>query len=471
MTAGETVAPTIGDPVMETEVSSATGVRRPLCRRAAIASAVVVTIVIVTAAIAASRVQDRAATKASAVRRESTVDPLPVAIVRVGSFGGPELSSNYAGLLIARRDSVLGFERGGRVARVVVDEASDVHAGDLIAELDQQDLDAAEKRVRSELVAAEALLAERIAGPRDETIQAARARVKELSARVDLAKLEAERQQQLASRGATSRSELDAAVFGLQASENGLLAAQAALEELSAGTRKEQIAAQRAECDAIEAELEQIESQRQDSRIVAPFDGTVAQRMIDEGVVVPAGAAVVQLVSDRREAQVGLPPRVAADLKRGDPVVLQVRQSTRCGVIDRIEPTVRRETRTRVVFARVVDGEPNEVADSEWVVGEVVQMRVPTDSKRDANAKHWLPAAALVRGAKGLWAVLVLPGEDPVTKCQRRAVEVLKTDGSRVLVQGMLKPGERVIAEGVHRLTAGMVVREIESHPSNPRKS
>ena len=50
----------------------------------------------------------------------------------------------------------------------------------------------------------------------------------------------------------------------------------------------------------------------------------------------------------------------------------------------------------------------------------------------------------------------MLPGEETTATCQRKTVEVLKTDGDRVLVQGMLNRGDRVIADGTHRLTAGM---------------
>ncbi len=442
--------------------------------RAGIASAAVIAAVVLAGTIAATRVKDEPADQRSEAGAERTTDPLPVQVIRAGSVSGPDLSSRYAGLLIPRQESVLGFERGGRVAAVHVSEGETVGRGDLIAELDQRDLDAAEKRVHGELAAAEAELAELIAGPRRQTIDAARARVKALAARVEQAKLQASRQRQLAPRGATSNTELDSAVYGLQASEGSLLAAQAALEELSAGTRREKITAQRARCEAIAAQLEEIQSQREDSRIVAPFAGSIARRLIDEGTVVTSAATVVELVSGGCEAQVGLPPSVAARLAPGEPVVLHLRQATRRGTIDRIEPRVRRDTRTRVVFARLPDAaeqddrgviEGTDCGEAGWIAGEVVQLQVGAKQQTPLDDKYWLPATALTRGSKGLWSVLVLPGDEPAVRCRQRAVEVLRTDGSAVLVQGMLRSGERVIADGVHRVTAGMLVRAVDGEP------
>ncbi|MCA9139218.1 MAG: biotin/lipoyl-binding protein [Planctomycetales bacterium] len=408
-------------------------------------------------------------------RRENRPAPLAVRTLRVGSLSGPELTQRYAGLLVAQQNSSLSFNRAGRVAAIHVHEGNTVTKGDVIAELDQEDLDAASARVQSELAAATARLDELIAGPREQTLKAAGAKVKELAAQVELAKIDADRQKQLAPRGATSRSELDSAVFGLQAAENGLLAAQAELEELVEGTRKEQIAAQRSTCLSIEARLREIETQRNDSRIVAPFDGRISARAIDEGAVVAPGSMVLAIVSDAIEAQVGLPPELAGSLSTGDRVSVWLRQKCRDGWIDRSEPTVRRDTRTRVVYVRFDDVDSasgpshemfSEMIDDGWIAGEVIQFQPRQADDRTADGTYWLPTSALVRGTRGLWTALVVPGESGDGVCQRRALEILKTDGTYSLVQGMIQSGDRVIADGLHRVTAGMKVAPVESNDS-----
>lgn len=457
----------MSDQGIQSKVAHAKRSKRAGTASVAIAVAVVVGIVVY--AVQASGPQVSPANETSIDAR-----PLAVTTLRVGSISGPDLSTRYAGLLVARRESELSFERGGRVTKILVREGSQIEQGDVIAELDQEDLDATAQRVESELAAANALLAELVAGPREQSVKAASARVNELSAQMELAKIDAERQQQLAPRGATSRSELDSAVFGLQASKNSLLAAQATLDELVEGTRQERIAAQRATCASIEASLREIEAQRNDSRIVAPFSGRISVRAIDEGVVVAPGSTVLAVVSDALEAQVGLPPELVGSLTVGDRVTVWLRQGCRGGWIDRTEPTVRRETRTRVVYVRFdTEAEHDdsiglfaEMLDDGWVAGEVIQLQVQQRDDEVVEGKYWLPTSALVRGTRGLWTALVVSGETGEGICERRALELLKTDGRFSLVQGMIRSGDRVIADGLHRVTAGMKVAPVESTDS-----
>ncbi|WP_436715357.1 HlyD family efflux transporter periplasmic adaptor subunit [Roseiconus lacunae] len=474
---------------------------------------------------------------------------LPVSVVIAGTLRPPEMTTSYAGLLAPSKQSVLGFKRDGRVQDVFVEEGVVVRQGQTLAGLDEAELDATEARIKSELASSQAKLDELIAGPRPQVIAAAEARVSESESRVKLAEIQSLRQEKLVDRLATSQSDFDAARFGLQAEQNRLAAAQAELGELREGTRREQIAAQQALCDAIRAQLQEIQTQRDDSKIVAPYDGVVARRMIDEGAVISSGTPVLELLSHDFEAQVGLPPSVAAFLRPDDPVKLRLAGETRAAVIKRVEPNVRRDTRTRVVYASLllppskrVEGEVQEIAWEQlksrgWVAGEVVELIPPEREvsrksggnqlagKRDAIERSsqlgflgdsssdglWLPTSALVRGTRGLWMAIVIPADqlvgrselemraskvstlaerghdeataedhsgrqdtvagsnengDPGIVCERRAVEVLKTDGAYVLVQGMIRPGDGVVSEGLHRIVPGLkvlpVVQETE---------
>ncbi|MEM0926554.1 MAG: HlyD family efflux transporter periplasmic adaptor subunit [Planctomycetota bacterium] len=404
----------------------------------------------------------------------SKANPLPVSVLVAGSVQPPEMGREFAGLLIPDQESTLSFEGDGRITEILVQEGDCVNAGDTIARLDQSHLDAKERRIKSELAAANARLDELVAGPRLQTIAAARAKVDELQARVELAKVEAKRQEQLVPRGATSRSERDAAVFGLKAEENNLLAASALLEELSEGTRAEQIAEQRARCAAIQASLDEVAAERTDATVVAPFDGRIEQRMVDEGTVVSPGVPVLRIVSHRVEAEVGLPPDVAQDLTPGQRVSIRLRGVEREGWIDRLEPSVRSQTRTRVVFVRFeretkgFDGIEEDHSESlqTWVAGEVIGLRGVETSDKPRGSQFWLPSDALSRSTRGLWnAMVVVPSDQgpDVFVCESRAVELLRTDGSMVLVKGMLEEGENVIADGLHRVTSGMRVKIIRS--------
>ena len=78
---------------------------------------------------------------------------------------------------MARQTSELGFERAGKLVELTIDEGEPVTLGMPLARLDTQALRAAQRQLRAERAQALARLAEMRAGPRRETIDAARAQV------------------------------------------------------------------------------------------------------------------------------------------------------------------------------------------------------------------------------------------------------------------------------------------------------
>lgn len=62
---------------------------------------------------------------------------------------------------------------------------------------------------------------------------------------------------------------------------------------------------------------------------------------------------------------------------------------------------------------------------------------------------------ALVKGDRGLWSCYaVVANNSNTNQVERRLVEVLETNGERVLVRGTLKTGEAIIADGTQRLVS-----------------
>ncbi|MGB1142107.1 MAG: hypothetical protein ACPG1A_14495 [Halioglobus sp.] len=72
-----------------------------------------------------------------------------------------------------------------------------------------------------------------------------------------------------------------------------------------------------------------------------------------------------------------------------------------------------------------------------------------------AQKGGWLPVSALLEGRRGLWTVLRIEqrGKEQVTV--REAVEVIDVQGNQAYVRGTLPAGALVVADGVHRVTAG----------------
>ena len=144
-----------------------------------------------------------------------------------------------------------------------------------------------------------AKLDEMVAGPRDEDIAAARARLESLQSQVELLRLQNARQKRLLAEHATSTDQYEQTKFGLQARQSQLDEAKHDLSELLNGTRKEQIAAQQASVAELDAAIADIDVGIRKSTLTAPFDGTIARRLADEGTVVEQGHPVFRLIEDR----------------------------------------------------------------------------------------------------------------------------------------------------------------------------
>ncbi|MEL6903414.1 MAG: efflux RND transporter periplasmic adaptor subunit, partial [Cyanobacteria bacterium J06606_4] len=221
------------------------------------------------------------------------------------------------------------------------------------------------------------------------------------------------------------------------------------------GTRPEQISAQQALVQQLDARLADLDVNIAKSTLNAPFGGTVSEHKVDIGTVVGAGQSVVRLVeSDIPEARIGLPVSAVSQLTMGEEKTVTVDGEQYTATLTAILPEVDAQTRTQTVVlalesraaARVSPGQTARLNLSD---------RIPTEG-------IWLPTEALTQGIRGLWmAYTVVPqGSSEVESytVEPQTVEVIHQEGDRVLVTGTLQPGDRVVASGSHRLVPGQVV-------------
>lgn len=378
--------------------------------------------------------------------------PLPVATSKVERAVSFARERTFTGVVKAVRTSELGFERTGRLDAVLVDEGDRVLAGQPLARLDVKNLVAKRDELTAQRSAAQAQLDELVAGPRKETIAAARAVVDDLKAQLELAELRYGRSEKLVEQRAISREEYDQRSLGLRSTQARLEAARQQLEELEAGVRPEKIAAQRAVVQQLDAALANLAVDLEESTLSAPFGGVVALRRMDEGAIVSPGTPVLRLVEDDQlEAWIGLPVAAAAGLTPDERYEIEINGRQWDAALRAVLPELDPATRTRTAVLRF------SAPDGSVVPSQVVRITVtePTEA-----AGFWLPTTALSRGSRGLWSVYVAeeqPGDGEL-QAVRRDVELLYTEEDRVLARGTLVPGEKVIVDGAHRLAAGQSV-------------
>lgn len=198
------------------------------------------------------------------------------------------------------RDVDLGFRVSGRVEEVLVEEGDSIEKGQVLAALDAEpyqlqlaSAQAAARRAKSELQRLEN-------GFRPEEITEGEAVLAERKAVRENAKILFERRKNLIQSNATSQQELDNAQSAYEQSMAGVNTAEAKLQLLKSGYRKEDIESARAQLAEAEANIEQIRLQIEDTKLKATKPGIVFTRAIEPGAYVnPGQTAFTVTLTDR----------------------------------------------------------------------------------------------------------------------------------------------------------------------------
>lgn len=407
----------------------------------------------------------------------------------------PDLAKRFRGVVDPRRQSDLAFRRSGRVSSIEVDAGDVAEAGDVLATLDTADLEARKQSADSELEIAQAQYDEALSGPRKQTIKAAEARVEQLQAQLSASTQRLDRRKNLFRAGAASVEEYQDERLLVKQLSASVGEAQSQLRELLEGTRSEQILAARAKVSMAKASRQMIDVELSDSRIVAPYDCVISQRMIDEGTIAGPNQTVISILEKPPlEARFGLPSTAAGMLRTGheiwvsagagtnsnaDSVTMEdVGQldSTFKATIVRMQPGVDPVTRTReVVVAFATDnvslvGQPATL----WLPWSTLQInaaKTMEDVSSDSMPRtFWVPSDALVRGVRGLWAVYVavpdqasdakLEPSGPAVEAsvQTRDAKVIQTAGPMTQVSARVSDSDWIVTGGTHRVGPGVLV-------------
>ena len=210
------------------------------------------------------------------------------------------------------RQVQLAFNDSERIDKLLVDEGSAVRAGQLVAQLAPQRFQDSVAMDRSTMLAQQQVVARLLAGSRPEEIAQARADV--AAAQADVVAAQANvtnagllyrRQQTLAKQQYVSLQIRDDAERSYLAEQADLEAKKQALEGKEQvlrlaviGPRKEDIAAAQATLQADKATLALAQKELADTRLYAPADGVIQDRILEPGDMVTPQAPVFTLALD-----------------------------------------------------------------------------------------------------------------------------------------------------------------------------
>ena len=222
---------------------------------------------------------------------------------------------------------------------------------------------------------------------------------------------------------------------------------EAAYEEAELGRRSASAAVAKAQ-----ANLDKSEEQLGYAQLRAEFDGVVTATSAEVGQVVAAGQSIATVARpDQRDAIIDIPVASFDGLKVGSPfeVALQLDPTIRAsGVVREIAPEAEATTRTRRTKITLID--PPAV----FRLGSVVTATATVV----ADPMILLPSSSVLikDGKPNVWVVDVA--------ARKVFIRAIKMDGALVesgsvrITEG-IRPGERVVVAGVHKLADGQAVR------------
>ncbi len=333
----------------------------------------------------------------------------PALTYKIGSQGSVD-SDVYAGEIRARVEADHAFRVGGKIAKRLVDTGAVVKKGQTLALLDPQDV----------RLAADAANAQVLAQQTDH----------------DYADAELKRYQDLFNKGFVSKSVLDQKINLAKAAD--------------------------ARLDAVRAQAKVTLNQAGYAALVAETDGVVTQVLAEAGQVVSTGQAVMRVADPReRELSISAPEARIDDFRKAAnktaPRQLTVFTWNRpdkpiAAVIREIGAAADPVTRTYPIRLTLVKPDENiQLGMSAYAVF----------IGADAQDSLAVPLSSLyVQGEQtGVWQV----GSDG--KVSLKPVKVLVFRETSALIKpigGNLKPGDVIVAAGVHKLREGEVVKPIQ---------
>ncbi|MBL4615742.1 MAG: efflux RND transporter periplasmic adaptor subunit, partial [Magnetovibrio sp.] len=183
------------------------------------------------------------------------------------------------------------------------------------------------------------------------------------------------------------------------------------------------------------ARLETLDASLRDTRTVAPFDGVITQKLVEEGDTVQPGQALVRFAYTKYlRLQVEVPVRLVASLEKGMmlPARLDVRGPEVMARVAQIFPMADASGHTVTVKFDLPEGTPGGP-------GMYAEVRVPDLASANRSAPV-VPTEALVwRGS--FPSVFVIEGETISLRLVRLGVNL---DDGRMSVLAGLKGGEQV---------------------------
>jgi RND family efflux transporter MFP subunit len=218
----------------------------------------------------------------------------------------------------------------------------------------------------------------------------------------------------------------------------------------------------RSERNQARAALQQAEKRLENTRVDAPFTGTVEEQFVQAGEQAAPGMQVARLVNTRRvRVTAGVPERYANDIQKGTPVQVDARQygaGVRIAEVTFAGNTIDPDSRTFAIEATL----PNEAGTLKPAMS--VTLRVTRATIDDAIV---IPRTAVIRDETGTHAYVV-ERTDTTAVARNRDLTLGPSTGDQIVVESGLSAGDEVITVGQSDVSPGAPVAVTEQRRRSP---
>jgi membrane fusion protein, multidrug efflux system len=366
---------------------------------------------------------------------EKSVEPPVVRDVMIGAVAETVLeeTAEVTGTVRSRTTTTLSSKIVGRILALHAHEGSEVQAGQILIELDDQDIAAQTRRAEAGVREAEAAMEEV-----DRGIAAAAAGQAVAEAQRDLAASTLARYQRLMDRKAVAPQEYDQ----VAAQQKAAAAAvdRAIAEGQAVQSKRAQVLAR---IETARTEIASTQVMRSYAKIAAPFAGIVTTKHADVGGLAAPGVPLLTLEDNRRYwLEIAVPDSQVGSLRRGQSLQVSLEATAFSGAaaVSEIVPTADQATRTTLVRLDLP-------ASPQLRSGLFGRASIPTGRRKALQVAR---EAVLDRGQlQGVYVV----GPDDIARF--RLIRTGATHQGAVEVVSGLTGGEQIVLGGVERVSDG----------------
>ena len=371
-----------------------------------------------------------------------------------------EIKLAFTADILPAQQAAIFSKVSGYIRRIHADRGDFVETGQVLVEIDDQELQASLEQSRATLLTGQAGLemARSSLVGQQANLENQRANLTKARAVAANDARQAERMKTLFERGLVSATDFENARTTAESSRASVQAAEAQLNlaEAQIATTESQVRLSQAQLETYRAALRLAETNLANTRLLAPFAGYVSQRNLDSGAAVSAQSAGTNTASvgiltiqdiQTVKAQIEVPERNIARVKVGSAVRLAVdpyEGETFTGSVARVVHNLDPRTRTMGIEVEI----PNPTGRLKPGMFARVELLVET-----RHRALTIPAEALRLGEARPSVMLVREGVVETVSVElgaadTRGVEVLKglSEQDQVILQGkdLVKPQQKV---------------------------